>query len=109
MNIVLLIGRLTHDVEIKEFPSGTTSARITLAVRRDFKNANGLYDTDFIPIKLWEGMAATCSEYCKKGSLVSIKCRIQINKWEDEEAKLHSQMELIGEKISLLTSNKTLT
>ena len=107
MNIVLLIGRLTHDVEIKEFPSGTTSARITLAVRRDFKNSDGLYDTDFIPIKLWEGIAATCSEYCQKGSLVSIKCRIQINKWEDAEGNPHSQMELIGEKIVLLTSNKT--
>lgn len=55
MNIVLLMGRLTQDVEVKEYPTGNV-ARITLAVRREFKNSDGVYDTDFIPVTLWEGL-----------------------------------------------------
>lgn len=101
MNIVLLIGRLVHDVEIKEYANGTY-AKITLAVRRDFRNSDGSYDTDFLPITLWDGSAATIKEYCSKGSLVSIKCRVQQNIWESQDGKKNYDIELIGEKISLL-------
>ena len=101
MNIVLLIGRLTQDVEIREHPNGNY-ARINLAVRRDFKNSDGVYDTDFIPITLWEGAATTCKEYCKKGSLISIKCRLQQNIWEDDDKKTHYDIDIIGEKICLI-------
>ena len=101
MNIVLLIGRLTRDVEIVEHPNGNY-ARVTLAVRREFKNSDGTYDTDFIPITLWEGAAEMCKEYCKKGSMVSIKCRLQYNKWEGPEGKMNYAVEVIGEKICLI-------
>ena len=101
MNIVLLIGRLTQDVEIKEHPNGNY-ARITLAVRREFKNSDGTYDTDFIPITLWEGAAQTCKEYCKKGSLISIKCRLQENRWESSDGKTNYDINIIGEKICLI-------
>lgn len=101
MNIVLLVGRLTQDVEIKEHSSGSY-ARITLAVRRDFKNSDGTYDTDFLPITLWEGAATTCKEYCKKGSLISIKCRLQHNRWESADGKINYDVDIIGEKICLI-------
>ena len=101
MNIVLLIGRLTHDVEIKESPNGSY-ARINLAVRREFKNSDGTYDTDFLPITLWEGAANTCKEYCKKGSLISIKCRLQKSSWESPEGKMNYGIDIIGEKICLI-------
>ena len=101
MNIVLLMGRLVQDVEIIEHPNAKY-AKITLAVRREFKNSDGNYETDFLPVTLWEGLASTCSEYCKKGTLVSIKCRLQYNRWEDSEGKNHYDVEIIGEKMSLV-------
>ena len=100
MNIVLLTGRLTHDVEIKEHPNGNY-ARINLAVRREFKNSDGSFDTDFIPVYLWEGAAITCKDFCKKGSMITIKCRIQSNKWESD-GKMNYSLDIIGEKISLI-------
>lgn len=104
--MVLLIGRLTHDVEIKEYPNGSV-AKVTLAVRREFKNSDGVYDTDFFPVTLWEGVAATCKEYCRKGSLISIKGRLQMNKWESSEGKMNNTVEIVGETITILSSNKT--
>lgn len=101
MNVVLLIGRLTQDVEIREYSNGKV-ARITLAVRKDFKNSDGTYDTDFLPITLWEGVAATCKEYCKKGSLISIKCRLEMNVWESTDGKRNYDVQIIGEKICLI-------
>ena len=101
MNIVLLTGRLTQDVEIIEHPNGNY-ARVTLAVRREFKNSDGTYDTDFFPVTLWEGIASTCKEFCKKGSLISIKCRLQHNRWESAEGKVNNTIEIIGEKLCLI-------
>ena len=107
MNTVLLIGRLTHDVEIKQVGDGYNRASISLAVRREFKNSNGEYDTDFVPITLWEGAAFTCQEYCRKGSLISLRARVQVSKREIEEGKTINQIDLIGEKICLLASPKS--
>lgn len=106
MNTVLLIGRITHDVEIKQVGEGYNVANISMAVRREFKNADGEYEVDFIPITLWEGAAYTCQELCRKGSLISLRARIQMNKRETAEGKTFNQVELIGEKICLLSSPK---
>jgi len=99
LNIVLLIGRLTHNVELKEVGNGFSKATILLSVQREFKNSNGEYDTDLIPITLWEGIALSCKEFCKKDSLVSIRCRVQANKFESEDGKTYHNIELIGEKV----------
>ena len=106
MNIVLLIGRITHDVEIKQVGEGYTVCKISLAVRREFKNSDGEYEVDFVPVTLWEGAAYTCQELCKKGSLISLRARIQMNKRELPDGKTINQIELIGEKIVLLSSPK---
>lgn len=106
MNIVLLIGRLTQDVEIKQVGERSV-ATITLAVRRDFKNSDGQFDTDFIPVTLWEGLAQTCSECCHKGTAVSLKGRLAYRKREKEDKTSFYQLEIIGEKIALLPTKET--
>ena len=106
MNTVLLIGRITHDVEIKQVGEGYNIANITLAVRREFKNSEGEYDVDFIPVSLWEGAAFTCKELCRKGSLISLRARIQVSKREIAEEKTINQIDIIGEKIVLLSNPK---
>ena len=101
MNVVLLVGRLVQDIEVIEHPNGNY-AKITLAVRREFKNSDGLYETDFLPITLWEGAFIACAEYCKKGSMISIKCRLQYSSWEGKDNKMNYAVEIIGERICLL-------
>lgn len=106
MNTVLLIGRITHDVEVKQVGEGYNVCSITLAVRREFKNQDGEYDVDFIPVSLWEGAAYTCQEICRKGSLISLKARIQISKRETADKKVFNQVDIIGEKLTLLSNPK---
>ena len=53
MNKVELIGRLTHDVEMRQTPNGVSLARFSIAVTRRFKNSNGEYDADFINCVAW--------------------------------------------------------
>lgn len=101
LNQVVMVGRLTSDPEINEVENDRKVATITLAVQRSYKNAEGVYETDFIKCTLWNGIAETTAEYCKKGDLVGVKGRIQTTNVDDKIV-----MEVVAEKVSFLSSRK---
>ncbi len=105
LNQVIFVGRLTKDPEIIESENGKKRTKVVIAVNRCYKNVDGIYETDFIPCILWNGIAENTCEYCKKGDVVGIKGRIQTNNVEkDGEHKYY--IEVIAEKITFLTSKK---
>ena len=95
LNQTVLVGRLVQDPEIKELENDKKVCNITLAVTRSYKNADGIYETDFIPVTLWQGIAENVKEYCKKGDLVGVRGRLQAR--EDK-------VEVVGEKVTFLSS-----
>jgi len=97
INQMGLVGRLVSDPQINETEIGNKICSITLAVPRSYKNANGEYETDFIPVILFNGIAERTTEWCKKGDLVGVKGRIQAKE---------GKVELMAEKITFLSSNK---
>ena len=68
MNKVILIGNLTKDPELATTNSGISVCRFTLAVTRNFANAEGEREADFLDIIVWRGQAENCHKYLKKGS-----------------------------------------
>jgi single-strand DNA-binding protein len=86
-----MIGRLVDQPQKEE-----KGASITIAVPRQYKNCEGIYETDFIPARIFGSVAENTCEYCKKGDLIGIKGRLQSN----------DKLELIAEKITFLTTNK---
>ncbi len=107
INTVMLVGRLTRNPEMLECDNGNKVSRITLAVNRKFKNADGLYTTDFIDCILWNNTAKHLNDYCKKGDLIGIRGRVQINNYE-KEGQRRKDTVIIGETITFLSSNKSL-
>ena len=89
-NMVYLIGRLSTD--IKE-----TDSSINLAITRQYKNENGEYETDFVDVKLFGAMLENTIKYIKKGDLIGVKGRLQVE---------NNQLIVIADKLSFLTSNK---
>lgn len=106
LNQLVVIGRLTRDPELKKTDSGKEVARITLAVPRSYKNVNGEYETDFIDCYLWSVVAENTTEYCKKGDLIGVKGRLQTRTYETEDEKTKQVMEVIGEKVTFLSSKR---
>ena len=103
MNQAVLVGRLTRDLEVHETENGKLVSNITLAIPRPYKNEEGVYDTDFIDVTLWNNIAQSTSEYCKKGDLVGVKGRIQTDSYEkDGEKKL--LMKVIADRVTFLSS-----
>ncbi|WP_034630200.1 single-stranded DNA-binding protein, partial [Desulfotruncus alcoholivorax] len=106
MNEVWLIGRLTKDPEEKKTPNGKTVARMTLAVERDYANADGEREVDFIEIIVWEKLAETCIKYLGKGRLVSFKGRLQVRSYEDSQGIRRKAAEVVAEKVKFLDKAK---
>lgn len=106
LNTVILLGRLTKDPEIAISESGAKRLVINLAVGRDYKNQDGIYETDFIRCVLWNNLAEHTCEYCKKGDTVGIKGRLQTNSYiKDDEREFVT--EVLVEKLSFLYLKKT--
>ena len=104
LNQVVLVGRLTENPTIIELKDGKKETIVTLAVQRTFKNAEGVYETDFIKCILWNAVATSTKEYCHKDDIVGIKGRLQVNSYEDKDGEKKYSTEVIAEKVTFLSS-----
>lgn len=99
LNQITLIGRVVDKPVVEENENGRKVSVITLAVPRCFKNSEGVYDTDFIEITLWENLALNAVTYVEKGDTVGVRGRIQSH--EDKS------ISLVAEKVTFLSSGKS--
>ena len=106
LNQVVLVGRLTSDLEAKELEDGKKVTNMTLAIPRSFKNADGEYETDFVECTLWNNIAENTAEYCKKGDIVGVKGRLQTSNYEKEDGSKVFKLDVVAEKVTFLSSNK---
>ena len=106
VNNIMLVGRLVKDPEVKELESGKKVSNITLAINRNFKNVDGVYETDFVDCVIWDGIANNVGEYCKKGDVIGVRGRLQTSLYEDKEGKTMKNLDVVAEKISFLTSKR---
>ena len=84
MNNTILVGRIASGPNVVELDEGKKCTTLTLAVHRNFKNA----------------------EYCHVGDIIGVKGRIQSSNYEDENGKKHYVTEVIGDKVTFLSSEK---
>ena len=106
INNTILIGRIVNDIEVKELEKGKV-ANFTLAVGRRYKNDKGEYETDFIDCVVWNELANTLKEYCKKGDLIGVTGRLQTSIYETKEGLKRKSVDVIVENVSFLQAKKT--
>lgn len=106
INNVVLVGRLTRDVDLRYTSNGTAYASFTLAVERNFKNQNGEKETDFINCAMWRKAAENLANYTKKGSLIGVEGRIQTRNYDNQQGQRVYVTEVLAEKFSFLESAK---
>ncbi len=106
LNQTILVGRLVKKPTITITEDEKKVSTITLAVSRSYKNADGIYETDFIDCVLWSGIAENTAEYCNKGDIIGVKGRIQTKMIEKEDGTKQKITEVIAEKVTFLSSKK---
>lgn len=108
MNKIILLGRLTKDVELRYTQTSNTAvASFTLAVNRKFAKEGEERQTDFINIVAWNKLAETSSNYLKKGMQVVITGRLQNRSWDDEQGQKRYVTEVIAEELEFVESKKS--
>jgi len=102
MNITVLLGTITKDIELKETNSGVKYTRFSIAVRRNYKNEEGEYDTDFFNIVAWRKTAEFISEYFGKGKRIAISGKLQNSKYTDKEGNERTSTEIIANDVQII-------
>ena len=104
LNQIVIVGRLVKDPELRETDSGKKVTNITLAVPRSYKNVSGEYETDFIDCTIWNNVAQSTSEYCKKGDMIGIKGRIETSIYEKDDGEKVKRTSVVADRVSFLSS-----
>ena len=102
INVVVLVGRLTRDCELKSTPQGTSVCRFSIAVNRRKRTGDRWEDeVSYFDVVLWGKSAETLKPYLQKGRQVSIEGELRQNRW-DQEGKTVSKVEVVANNVQLL-------
>ena len=106
MNQFFGVGRLVAQPEVKESENGKKYTNFTIAVQRSYKNADSVYETDFLDVVSFGPMAETTCEYCQKGDMVGVKGRVETSSYENEDGEKRKSTQIIADRITFLSSSK---
>ena len=102
INVVVLVGRLTRDCELKSTPQGTSVCRFSIAVNRRKRTGDRWEDeVSYFDVVLWGRSAETLNPYLQKGRQVSIEGELRQNRWE-QDGKTNSKVEVVANNVQLL-------
>jgi single-strand DNA-binding protein len=102
MNRVVIVGRLTHDPELRFTQNGIAVTRFSLAVDRPFTNQQGERETDFLDVVVWRRQAENVAAYLKKGSLAAVDGRVQVRSYETPEGQKRKVWEIVADRVEFL-------
>lgn len=106
LNKIFIMGRLTRDPELRRTQNGTAVAGFALAVDRDYKNADGTKETDFIEVVAWRSSAEFVSKYFTKDRMAIVEGRLQIRDWTDKDGNKRRNAEVVADNVYFGDSKK---
>ena len=107
LNHITIMGRLTHNPEMRTTQSGVAVASFTLAVDRDFGGRDGgEKQTDFIDCTAWRHTAEFVSKYFSKGRMAVVSGRLQIDNYTDNDGNKRKAAKVIADNIYFGDSKK---
>ncbi len=105
INRVVLVGRLTKDIEVRKIPNGTSTTTFTLACNRRFQSKDAQGPTaDFINCVAWRQQADFLGAYARKGSIVGVEGRITTRNYEGQNGRVYVT-EVTCDSVQLIGSN----
>jgi single-strand DNA-binding protein len=103
LNRVILVGRVTADIELKSTGAGQSVARMGIATNRKWTDKEGgkKEEVEFHNVVLWGKTAEVASQFLKKGSLVLVEGRLQTRNWTDKAGVERKATEIVCESLQL--------
>lgn len=104
LNKVMIIGNLGRDPEMRYTPSGQAVTQFTVAVNRNYKNAQEEWqeETEWFRIVVWGQQAERAANNLRKGGKVYIEGRLQTRQWEGQDGQKRYTTELVANTVTNL-------
>ncbi len=102
INRVVLVGRLTKDVELRTTTSNIPVCSFTIAIDNRVAKNSSEKTASFINCVAWQNTAKLISDYCRKGSLVGIEGRLQTRSYEAKDGRKVTLTEVICDSVTFL-------
>ena len=99
LNKIILMGRLTKEVEMRVTQNGMHVARTTVACDRDFQSGGSERQTDFVDVVAFRTTAEFMERNFRKGQLVVVAGRLQSNKWTDKNGQNRVSWEVAADNV----------
>ena len=100
LNRVILMGRITRDLELKQTPSGVPTLSFTVAVDRNFQKQGEERQADFISCVAWRQQAEFISRYFGKGRMIALEGALRTRSYEDKNGTKHFVTEVYVDSVS---------
>ncbi len=105
INSVVLVGRLTRDMELRYLNSGTAVGRFSLAVNRTKRSGDAREEeVSFFDVTVWGRQGEVLNSYLSKGRQVCVSGELRQSRWE-QDGQSRSRIEIVANSIQLLGGN----
>ncbi len=108
LNKVVLAGRVTADIELKQTSSGISVVSFSIAVNRRYvsksTDAGNQPQADFINVTAWRNTAEFISKYFHKGSPICVTGSIQTRTWQDQNGQKRYATEVVADEAMFVES-----
>lgn len=103
-NLVILVGRVGKDPEVRHLESGKTVANFSLATSETYKDqaGNKKEETEWHDIVCWKGLAEVVEKYVTKGQMLYIEGKKKTRSWEDKDGNKRYTVEIIANNLTML-------
>lgn len=99
LNRITMTGRLTSDPELRKTNAGISVTGFSIANQRNFKNADGEFDTDFFDVEAWRTTADFIVNHFSKGSMITVDGRLQTQKYQDKNGNNRTSIRIIADNV----------
>ena len=106
LNRVILMGRITQDLEMKQTPSGNNVLSFNIAVERSYAKGEER-ETDFITCVAWNQRAEFINNYFSKGRMIAVEGQLRTRTYDDKNGSRHYVTEVYVDNVSFTGEKKT--
>lgn len=100
INRVILMGRITQNLELKQTPSGNNVLSFNIAVERNYAKQGEERETDFITCVAWNQRAEFINNYFSKGRMIAIEGQLRTRTYDDKNGSRHYITEVYVDSVS---------
>lgn len=102
INSVIIVGRLTRDVELKYMNNGNAVASMSIAVNRSKREGDQwVSEAHFFDVSYFGKGAEAVKPYLTKGKQIAIQGSLRQNRWEKDGQK-QSRISIVADNVQLL-------